>query len=106
MKRPEAPVGSKRQAGLNVEDPQVKKYPFIVDFLSATVWEDGGERTPGTLTFFIEDGVWKACLNDRDGEASLYVTGATMMDCLASLEKRAGGGPGGDWRPWKGKRKK
>lgn len=106
MKRPEAPTRTKREVGLNADEASTKKYPYIVEFLSATKWDDGGARTPGTLTLFIEDGIWKACLNDRDGEASLYVTGATMGDCLSSIEKRASNPQGADWRAWKGKRKK
>ena len=48
-----------------------KHYPVLVEWMTATAWEDGAKRQPGSLLLIAEDGVWKAWVNDRDGQRSI-----------------------------------
>lgn len=106
MKRPDAPKESRGMKGL-ANDPKFSQgFPFVYEFLTETKWEDGGAREVGTLTLFIESGVWKACLNDRDSECSMYVTGETTLACMKALEARLDGSQQPDWRQWKKKGKR
>lgn len=105
MKRPDAAKPEAGAKGLLKDEHSMKHYPTLVQFLSDDTWDDGGSRTPGSLTFFIEDGIWKACLNDRDAQASLYVTGDNATACMKSLEARLTGATTADWRTWKKKGK-
>lgn len=106
MKRPDAAVPVTGMIGLVRDDRASKTYPRLVEFLSDTQWDDGKPRQPGSLTFFIEDGIWKACLNDRENDASLYVSGDAQAACMASLEKRLDGSVPAEWRAWKKKGRK
>lgn len=74
-----------------------KKYPALMEYLTVSVWPEGGERTVSTLLLFCEDGVFKACLNDRDAGRSLWVSGASVPDALEALESTLRHG-GGEWR--------
>lgn len=105
MKRPDAAKVVEGAKGLVKDEHAAKNYPNLVAFLCDDTWDDGGTRTPGSLTFYIEDGVWKACLNDRDASASLYVTGDNAVACMKSLESRLNGATTADWRSWKKKGK-
>lgn len=74
--------------------------PAIVEMLVADKWpEDGSPRKPSTLTVSIVDGAWKLALNDRDAEASTFVTAATFEDALKALETRIQADEC-DWRAW------
>lgn len=106
MKRPDAAEPVVGARGLVKDKHVMDGYPHLVQFLSDDRWDDGGTRTPGSLTLFIEEGIWKACLNDRDAQASLYVSGDTTSACMKSLESRLAGTTVPDWRVWKKKGKR
>lgn len=105
MKRPESPKEDAQATGLVNDEKFVKGYPKVHEFLTCTRWDDGGLRQPGTMTLFIESGVWKACLNDRENEMSMYATGETTAGCLKALEARLAGEQPADWRNWKKKKR-
>jgi len=106
MKRPDAGKSEQGVRGLLKDEQSNKNFPTLIQFLNDDTWDDGGTRTPGSLTLFIEDGCWKACLNDRDSQASLYVTGDNVGACMKSLEARLAGTANAEWRSWKKKGKK
>lgn len=64
-----------------------KKYPTLVEFLTLLKWEDGAARLPGSLTLFCDIGAWKACLKDKDANASCFVSGRTPGALLEAMEK-------------------
>lgn len=43
-----------------------EKYPFLWEFLTVTRFEDGSPRQAGTLLLFVDQGVLKGCLSDRE----------------------------------------
>ena len=62
-------------------------HPRLVEFLQEAKYEDGSARKTGTMTFFVEDGAVKLCLNDRDVGETAWVTAATIQDVLRLAEK-------------------
>lgn len=85
----------------------VNNCPLLLDYLVKQKYEDGSARVPSTVTFFVDSGVFKLCVNDKDAQASLYTSANTLQDALVATEKRLGENPA-DWRFWKraGKAKK
>jgi hypothetical protein len=74
-----------------------KLYPDLVTFVSQSKWDDGSERTCGTILLLCEEGRAKVWLNDKDAGLSCWVSGDTMEAALASANKAVSTG-GGDWR--------
>lgn len=104
MKKPDQSPGAPVAANPAMcED--MATWPRLWEHLADDKWDDGSAREPSSLSVFVADGQMKACLNDRDSECSLYVSGATLVDCLTALEKRLNGDKEADWRAW-GKKKK
>lgn len=75
------------------------KYPNLAEYLSALAFPDGSERETSTLTLLLEDGYLKVCLNDRANQRGVWRTGATLEECLGSLDA-AVGAEGVAWRKW------
>jgi hypothetical protein len=74
-------VGSLGNAGI------LDCWPQIVEFLTATVYEDGSKRTLPTLLLFVEDGRWRLWLHDRDQERSTWTEASELEEALSALEK-------------------
>jgi len=80
-------------------------HPALSEYLETDEWENGETRATSTLLLFVDAGGFKACLNDRDANRSLWVTGVSFLDVLEALEGLLASG-GGEWRhngPYKGK---
>ena len=73
------------------------RFPALSEWLSADTWPEGGARETSTLLFFVEQGQWKGCLNDRDGKRGLWSAGGSLDDVLAALEGHLEAGTG-EWR--------
>lgn len=84
--------------------PQVSRwgeqYPNLVEWLTACRYPDGDPRETSTVVISYEQGTFKACLNDRDGKRSLWVSGMTPDDVLGRLEA-ALGADAQEWRAWR-----
>lgn len=94
--------GDGRVAGDVPEDKHFPaKFPAIWEFLTEVKLEDGTTRVPSTLMLIIEDGSWKACLNDRENERSCWMAGLTLDTVLARLEATLCDGEA-EWRKWRG----
>lgn len=61
--------------------------PALYEFLTDSAWDDGGDRQVGTLLVFADGGLWKACLNDRDGSKIAFTTASTVEDLVLALER-------------------
>jgi hypothetical protein len=64
----------------------MKAFPTLHAYLADTTWETGEERETATLTLFVEEGVFKACLNDRASGRSAWVSGHAFQALLKTLE--------------------
>jgi len=80
------------------------KYPSLAHHIGDDFWDDNTPRTRSTLTLYLEEGSFKAALNDKEADASVFRTGETLDAVLAALEKALASGTA-DWRSW-GKKKK
>lgn len=64
-----------------------KGLPALCEFLSEGHWDDGSPRVPGSLTLFVDDGLWKVCLSDKDAARVAFVSGQTPTEAFATAEK-------------------
>lgn len=83
-----------------------KKAPTLLAMLQDTKYDDGSARQTSTLLIFVEAGMVKGCLNDREIGQTLWATGDSLEGLLTGLEARLAKGTG-EWRPGgqgKGKR--
>lgn len=71
--------------------------PAVCDYLTLDAYEDGVKRTRASLMAFVETGVVKVCLNDRDQGMTLWRSGPSIEDCLVALETAIVSGAA-DWR--------
>jgi len=62
-----------------------KAYPALFEFLSATEWDTDIDRTTGTLLLFCEEGMFKCCLNDRDGCLKTFMAAESFEALLQSV---------------------
>jgi len=101
MKRtlpPENPSGE----GTPPEDIKTwEKFPLLTEHLTHVKWDDGKPRTPSTLTISFNDGKMVCCLNDREANSGMFVTGATFQELLRSLEANLAGRGESRWVAWK-----
>lgn len=73
-------------------------YPALWEFLHLTAWPDGGgERTPGSLLLFFQEGYVKARLVDNDRDEVAFWSGYDAAETLFRVEHDLVSG-GGDWR--------
>lgn len=85
-----------------------KSYLPLCEFLSASTYEDGTSRELGKVTFMVQDGLWKASLNDLDLGQYCFVS-AESPDALLRCCCRAVEGQGAEWRvskPYEGRKGK
>lgn len=82
-----------------------KQCPAIHEYLTVSVLPSGESRTPSSVTFFVEDGLWKCCLSEKDANAVLFASGNGLEEALDNLEERLTA-PAVDWRRRGGSDKK
>jgi hypothetical protein len=63
-------------------------YPTLAAYLTAAAWPDGEVRQLSSLVIFCEDGVFKACLSDKDTGNVLWASSRVWSDLPLSLEAR------------------
>jgi len=71
--------------------------PTLHAFLTQGEDDDGKERQVSTLLVFAEEGVWKACLSERDHDLTLWASAETFWGLLEALEGRLTESPV-EWR--------
>jgi len=62
--------------------------PALHEFLTVSRLPDGTSRQVSTLLVFTEGQLWKAVLNERDGDLSLWATAETLQGLWHELEAR------------------
>jgi hypothetical protein len=61
-------------------------YPHITEYLITSQWDDGTNRRPSSLSFFVEQGVVKLSLYDKACERSLFVSAESLLGALKTME--------------------
>lgn len=88
LKRVVAEAGENGGSSRSLESCQfLKGLPTVAEFLSLSRWEDGASRETGTVTLFFEEGLLKACLNDRDSGSSAFISARTFTSLFQAMEK-------------------
>jgi hypothetical protein len=67
------------QASTDDRDAFALSFPSLYRFL-AELRKKGHQMTSGTMTMFVEDGVYKLCLNDRPLDRSAFVAGNALAE--------------------------
>lgn len=78
-------------------DPLVQGYPALWAFLTQTRWEDDTARDPGSMLVFLQDGMLKAMLRDKNDGTCLWVAARGFTGLLDVLEACLLD-PAADWR--------
>jgi hypothetical protein len=100
LKRPQTkPNGEKLEPLLEDSDFSAM-LPNLCEHLILTEYADGTPRQTSTLLIFIDHGVLKLCLSDREIGRTCFVTGKTFEEALKNLDK----GLGDDTVDWRTKR--
>lgn len=66
-------------------DQLAKKLPFLWEFLSSDIYDDGSKRTLGTLILFVDGSLVKAFVNDRDVGLSACVSSVGLWSVLEAV---------------------
>jgi len=61
-------------------------FPRLFAHMSETRWDDGKPRKTTTLLVFVENGKWKAHVNDRDGKRGFWVTADAWEELLLAAD--------------------
>jgi hypothetical protein len=86
MKKPDLKVnGAKKEPLLNDSD-FTAMLPNLCEYLITTQYEDGTTRQTSTLLIFVDEGVLKLCLNDREVGRTCFVTAETFEAALKALD--------------------
>lgn len=68
------------------QDSVFSEMPGLWAHISESRYPDGSPRQTSTVTVFVDAGVLKVCLNDRDNGLTAWGAGATLCDALHALE--------------------
>jgi len=72
--------------------------PALHEFLTLSRLPDGKARQTATLSLFVEGSLWKAVLNERENNLTLWATAESLQGLWAELELRLTAEVV-DWRP-------
>jgi len=75
----------------------VAAHPAIWEYLTLAEDDSGDVRETSMLCVFVEDGLVKMALQDRQEGQSLWVSSASLVEAFAALERRLVDGTG-EWR--------
>lgn len=85
--RKPGPGGAGGDTGGVPDDPDFAGvYPATWEYLTLAEYPEGGRRETATLMILVEDGLFKACLNDRANDRSAWVSGDSFDRVLTRLE--------------------
>jgi len=80
-------TGITPEDGFLVEDESFRAaYPAMAEFMMGDEGTPPEDGKTATLLLFVEEGLFKVCLNDRAQDVSGWASGATFDQVLASLE--------------------
>lgn len=86
LKKPVTPLSGSVTSSVSSPSAFTAAFPALSEFLISCAWEDGSSRVPGTVMLLVEEGRWKAWLNDKAFARSAWVSGHTLEAVLGCLE--------------------
>lgn len=102
-KRDEATAKSPAEARPE-DDDLIVAYPCLWEHMAVQRYPDGSPRVLSTVTLFVDGGLVKACLNDRDQGLTAWASGNGLRAVLRALEAGLAN-DNLDWRQPQGKGK-
>jgi len=63
-------------------------FPALWEFMTLARWESGKARVLGSLTLFVESGLVKCCVNDKDRRLMAFVGASGLLAVLEEVEKQ------------------
>ena len=100
MKKP-IKTGSGHAAPGEYSDAEFKaQFPTLFEFIGCTKYDDGSPRKTATLLCFVEAGLLKVCLNDRDVLRQAFISARTFTEALSMLDDQLSQ-DSVEWRPVK-----
>jgi hypothetical protein len=81
----------------SAEDGMASRWPTLFAFLSQMRWEDDTARVPGSMLTFVQDGMFKGMLRDKNDGTCLWVASRTLEGLFDAVEGSLCD-PGADWR--------
>src|ERR1700729_2085687 len=100
IRKPDPVADAGTQVRVSLGSAFATSHPVLWEYLTSTAYEDGAGRQPASLLVFVESGIVKLCLNDRDLSRTGWVSGPALEEALVSLELKLGDGSI-DWRTTK-----
>jgi len=76
----------------------LQPFPTLWEFLTLSVWPDGSRRELGTILLFVDGASLKACLKDKNGPRTCFLTAPDPDTLLLSVEEGLAQNTL-DWRP-------
>lgn len=64
-----------------------KKYPLLWQFLTETRWDEKTPRETGSVLIFVQEGVWKAMVKDKDSGEIAFVSKNTFKTLMEAIER-------------------
>jgi len=61
-------------------------FPALWEFMCLDRWENGKSRVAGSLTLFVEAGMVKCCVNDKDRRMMSFVGASGLVAVLEEVE--------------------
>lgn len=96
-RRDPAPEGEHILLG-SEEGELSRRFPTVWEFLTRVRWDDGKARETGTILLFVDTGVLKACISDRDAGEVAFLSGHTLESLLETIDTSLSGNSL-EWRP-------
>jgi hypothetical protein len=81
--------GQNGYASNEPNDPEfLVEYAGLWEHLTCHMYEGGGPRVTSTLLVFVEDGLFKLCLNDRDNGQVAFLSAETFSEALKDVDQK------------------
>lgn len=74
------------------------QWPFLVEYLTTLVYDDGTARQPSSLVIVADASNWRGCVTDKDNDRTLWRTAASLEGLLLELEEALAKDDPSSWR--------
>jgi len=86
ISKPNAAINTKPAEAAWKGDDFKDQFPHVSAFWEQATYDDGSPRQSGTIIIFVQDGMLKACVSDRDNGRSAFVTAPTFQALWELIE--------------------
>jgi len=86
LKKPSADAAPKPMANAWKDKADIADNPNIYAFLTDTKYDDGSPRMTGSISFFTQIGVLKACVSDKDNKRVFFVEALSLCELMGMIE--------------------